>query len=98
MPYESIVFMQGDDADEALRILYGKAADDESVVWSGPFAETIAATFEHLGQWDYGEPGEMHTESEAGSSDRQVTSDDGQYLMTWNLGLGYIGLERIVSG
>lgn len=91
---ETVVFMQGDDADEALRILYGKARDDHSVLWSGPFDETIAAAFAHLKQWEDGEPRERGPWPGTGSGCRQVT--DGGYVMTWSLSYGWIGLDRII--
>lgn len=87
--YENIVFMQGDDADEPLRLLYDK--HDDSVVWGWPDKKTEAIAY--LAQWDNGDPGEVRDTSSAGSSDYQHT--EGEYLLTWNLGLGYIGLERI---
>jgi hypothetical protein len=89
MPYQNIVFMQSDDADEALRILYDK--HDDSVVWSWP--DKVTETIEHLTQWDMGE-GEVNETSQSGSADDQKA--EGNYILTWHLGLGYIGLERIV--
>lgn len=87
MPYQDIVFMQGDDADEPLRILYDK--HDDSVVWS--FPDKTAETVEYLTQWETGE-GEIRDETAAGSADDFATV--GNYRLTWNLGLSYIGLER----
>jgi hypothetical protein len=52
--YESIVFLQGDEAEPALREL----RED------GP-----AALLEYLRQWDYGEPGEERPEPAAGTDD-----------------------------
>jgi len=103
MPYQNVVFMDGDDASEPLAILHNRDRDpetgmdiDESVVWHCPTGESVAATFAYLAQWDYGEPAETYPESHAGSGDWQETSECGRYLMTYNVGLGYIGLERII--
>lgn len=76
--HESIVFCQNDeDAAEPLRIL-----DDQG--------EDAAIAF--LAQWH--NPGEHETSegSQAGDSDQQY-SDGSGYVLSYNLGLGYIGLE-----
>lgn len=80
MAIERIVFMQGSDADEPLRIL------DES----GP-----EAAIDYLAEWDNGDGGDMADEPSAGSADDVYQSDNG-YILSWNTGLGYIGLERLV--
>lgn len=75
--YENVVFAQSDDADEPLEILSEKGEEE---------------AIEYLAQWHY--PGEHETNDElqAGSSDTVFESDDG-YILTYNNGLGYIGLE-----
>ena len=95
--YERIVFCQGDDAAEPVDLLYNRESPD-SIVYHGPTAESIAAAFAYLGQWDYGEAGEESDTPSCGTADDTWVSDDGQYLMSAHLGLGYIGLERIVKG
>lgn len=105
----------GSDAivqDKALRILYGKSTkpgteDYESVVWRGPFKETIKPALEYLLQWDYGESTEITDEPPAGSRDdviRTYTYDMGSdgkrhrrtFEITYNLGLSYIGLCEVL--
>jgi len=78
--YQSIVFAQGDDAGEPLDILD---------------RDGVPAAVAYLAQWDYGdENGSPQTaESNAGTSDSQERHGD--YLLTWNSRLGYIGLERV---
>jgi hypothetical protein len=93
MPYQSIVFLQGDDANEPLDALYARQGD--SICYSGPFAETVDAAFEYLRAWDYGEPTEETDEPSCGTSD-DTWEQDG-YRLSAHLGLGYIGLERIVT-
>ena len=75
--YERVVFAQTDDADEPLSILDSDGED---------------AAIEYLAEWH--NPGEHETAEElsAGSSDQTFESDDG-YILSWNQGLGYIGLE-----
>lgn len=76
--YERVVFFQiGDEADEILNII-----DDD-----GP-----EAAIEYAAQWHY--PGEHETAAEMGhgSADNVFHSDDG-YILSWNTGLGYAGLE-----
>ena len=74
--YERVVFMQGDDAQEALNILDQQGED---------------AAIAHLAQWH--NPGEHETSRElgAGTSDRTYEKDG--YILSYNLGLGYIGLD-----
>lgn len=90
--YQSIVFMQGDDANEPLDALYNHESDD-SIVYHGPTAESIAAAFAYLRQWDYGEPAEETLEPSSGSSD-DTWEQDG-YRLSAHLGMG-IGLERVI--
>ncbi len=80
--YEQIIFLEVDgvngvQAQEAFGIL-----DDDG--------ETEAV--EYLADWH--NPGEHDTRDEPGrgTADEFFESDDG-YIMSWNDGLGYIGLE-----
>lgn len=76
--YQRIVFCQGEDANEPLRILDEQGEE---------------AAIEYLAQWDMDPPGELFDESSAGSDDDVFESDDG-YILSYNTRLGYIGLER----
>ena len=60
MRYERIVFMQGEDADEALAIL------DE---------QGRCAAIDYLCQWDCGDGGDIHDEPGNGSSDHVYRKD-----------------------
>lgn len=75
--YERVVFAQGDDADEPLGILDSDGED---------------AAIEYLAEWH--NPGEHETGDDLshGSADDNFESDDG-YILSWNTGLGYIGLD-----
>ena len=53
------------------------------------------AAIEYLAEWDM-EPGEVFEESASGDSDAVYETDDG-FRLSYNQGLGYIGLERIVE-
>ena len=64
MAFQRIVFMQGEDAQEALDILDNDGTD---------------AAIEYLAQWDM-EPGEIEDESAAGTDDDVYQSDDGYIL------------------
>lgn len=79
MAYVDIVFAQGDDADEPLRLLE---------------EDSVTAAIEYLAQWDYGDDDEITAESRPGREDRQ--EQEGNYLLTWNSRIGYIGLERVI--
>jgi len=89
-PWVTIVFTQGDEADEVFEMLY----DIDGVVWSGPYEEGIVKAVEHLKQWDFGEESE-HTPYEKepwGTSDQTVEHDG--YVLAWNSHLGYVSLNR----
>lgn len=82
--YHEIVFMQGEDATEPLRLLDDEGADE---------------AIKYLAQWDYGGENEHSPKTERpwGDADRvyHTPAPDGQtYFLTWNTGLGYIGLVR----
>lgn len=94
--YSSVVFMQGDDANEPLDMLYNRESDD-SIVYHGPTAESVKATFDYMVQWEYGEPTEEYGEPSGGAWDRTWVSDCGGYILTASLSYGYVGLERIVT-
>lgn len=77
--YTRIVFMQGEEADEALDILREDGED---------------AAIDYLAEWDYGDAGEDFDEPSSGTDDDVHETDDG-YRLSYNTRLGYIGLERI---
>lgn len=80
-----IVFMQGDEAQEALGIL-----DNEGE----------RAALDHLLQWDYGDVSEERYCSPSGECDsvyRFRFKDGRRYEMSYNTSLEYIGLCAIVK-
>lgn len=90
--YSHIVFMQDDEGSEVVDRLT-RCTDGFTVY--GPTAETIAEAIEYLSQWDYGDDYDVRDEPSAGTSDDTVR--EGEYLLTWNTGLGYVGLERVIT-
>ena len=78
MTIERIVFVQGDEADEPLSILD---------------IDGTEAAIEYLARWHYPGEHELAQEPAAGSSDDVFETDDG-FVLTWNMRLGYIGLEH----
>lgn len=54
-----------------------------------------AAALEHLKQWH--NPGEHETDTRWGYGAADYTYREGRYLMTYNTGLGYVGLEYRVE-
>lgn len=87
----TIVFMQGEEADEVLAMLY----EIDDFVWSGPYEESIARTVKHLKQWDYGEESEvytLHTTEPWGTHDQTVEHDG--YVLAWSIYLPHISLNR----
>ena len=79
--YENIVFLQGDDAGEILDIL-------------DVFGESSA--MEHLQQYDYGES-QIESRDDFPWGSRDMIYREGNYVMSYNIGLGYIGLIKITK-
>ena len=83
----SVTFMQGDEADEVLAMIYRDGA---------------AAAIEYLQQWDYGEEttgaalenGYVYARIPAGSTDQTVESDGSTYALTYSTTFGYVSLLR----
>ena len=78
--YAPIVFQQGDDATEALKILQTSG---------------LKKCIDHLIQWADGQALEFSETSSSGTDDHFFRQE--QYLLTYNLRLGYVGLERITG-
>ncbi len=77
--YERVVFMQGEDAEEALSILEEQGRD---------------AAIDYLAEWHNCGSHEEEDAPAAGEDDYTYETEDG-YLLSYNLRLGYIGLEHI---
>jgi hypothetical protein len=92
--YQSIVFLDGDGAAEPVDALYNREPGHSFPYYLGPTAESITAAFAYLAQWDNGDAGEETDEPANGTSDD--TWEENGYRLTAHLGLGYVGLERIV--
>ena len=83
----SVVFLQGDDADEVLGMLDRTG---------------VAATIEYLQQWDYGDEttdaaltnGYVYDGIPAGSTDRTIEDDGSPYALTYSVPFGYVSLLR----
>lgn len=81
MKYDRIVFLEGNRASAALDEL--AAHGEESAI-------------DYLSQYDNSDGGDIHDEPASGLSDSVYESDDG-YRLSYNTGLGYIGLERVIE-
>ena len=81
----SVVFLQGDEADEVLDLIDAQGVD---------------AAFEHLAGYDYGDEtveaaianGHVYDRPQAGAADRTATQD--VYTLTYSSLLGHVGLYR----
>jgi hypothetical protein len=86
--YVSIVFLQGDEAEEALELLESDAPP---------------AAIEYLSQWDYGEETEMaarangHVYPEPPASAHDMTWAEDEYVLSWSMPFGTVGLSRRVE-
>lgn len=89
--YEHVVFMQGDDADEVLDMIYPDRGDG-STGWPDGAQDAL----EHVKGWDYGEPTDVPDsyEDPAGTYGSDSVSDE-FYVLAWNYGLAWVSLSRI---
>ena len=77
----NIVFLQNEEAAKPLKILKEQGE---------------AAALQFLCQWDYAEDdGEVYEENPGGNGDSVYR--EGNYIMTYNTSLGYIGLCKIMG-
>lgn len=78
-PYRDIVFMQGEEAEEALRILRDDGEEE---------------AIRYLSQWDNGDEGggEIHPVPNWGGDDDTYANLENGYILAWNDRAGYIGL------
>ena len=90
--YQRIIFLQGDEADDIITHL---SNIEDGYIVRGATEESIDAAIAHLSQWDMGDEGEISDSPSHGTDDR--TAEVGDYLLSWHVGLGHVGLERKVS-
>lgn len=85
--YERIVFMQSDDYEEFER-------EVEAMTTARPTLSWIDAAVEYLALWDTGDGGDTGNPAPArGTLDSWA--EVGDYALSWNERMGYVGLERI---
>lgn len=89
--FARIIFLDGDEGRRVVDAL----THTHNVVMHGASAASVEAVVDYLAQWDYGEYDDTHAESAAGRMDEQVQVDG--YLLSWNAGLGYVGLEAVMD-
>ena len=79
--YMEIVFIQNEEAETPLKILEEQGED---------------AAMNYLRQWDYGDDdGEIYYRNPGGSGDSAYRK--GNFVMSYNTSLGYIGLCKIID-
>jgi hypothetical protein len=91
--YANIVFMQ----DEEGREVVDRLCNVEGILAHGATAESITETIEYLSQWDYGDESDHYAREDIGAGVNDEVVEEGDYVLTWNLGLGYVGLMRKVD-
>lgn len=72
--------------------MQGSEADEPLDILNNDGPEALLA---YLQQWDYGEYYDVSDEPSAGSGDRTI--EMGEYIISYNSRIGYIGLEKIIS-
>jgi hypothetical protein len=83
LKYRSVVFIDGDEANEPFKILDANGADD---------------LFEYLLQWEYGESTTESFDEPWGLWDSTSDHYDGDlhYVVSWNWNLGYVSLTEVI--
>lgn len=84
MKYRSVIFLDGDNSDEAFKILDAVGEDD---------------LFEYLLQWEYGETGEVYSDIPWGTYDVTNFHYDGdlEYCVAYNWNLSYVSLTEVIK-
>jgi hypothetical protein len=93
MPIASVIFMQDDEGRRVVDALTHTTEDGLFV--RGATAASIEAVVDYLAQWDSGEYHDIGPTTRAGVRDDRSQVD--AYLLTWNAGLGYVGLEVLLD-
>lgn len=94
--WQCIIYMSGDDYNEAEAAADAatQAAVGRDAFWPGLYrgtSEWCEALYDHLAQWDYGEPTECeHDHPGRGYPD--AVEMHGDYLLCWNTGLSSAAL------
>jgi len=102
--YASIVFMQGEEYDQAVdhirNSIVMRTGCDPDMVWSGT-REWCDALCEYLKQWDYGEPASDEVFDDGVTADEIRASawdssfyDYDKYVIEYDTRIGYCGLRR----
>jgi hypothetical protein len=94
--FARVAFTQGGAAVEPLGILYNYEPGHMTVYPPVVTEESVTAVLAYLCEHGDTEPSETHETPCAGTYDRTWLSDCGGYIVTANLGYGYVGAERIV--
>lgn len=101
--YETVIFLQGDDYDEAVAVADAatkSVVGEDNAYWPGLYrgcVEWVTALRSHLMQWESNEPVEPYDgPDEPWGSYDDVDVSDG-YAVTWNTSYGYAGLTRVIE-
>ena len=97
LTYETIVYLDGDEATEVIDMLYNWTRDHLHVHYSGTTGASIQRASDYLAQWDYGDPSEPCERPSVDNSGDLFTSADGLYIMTASLSYGWISLTRVIT-
>jgi len=82
MKYENIIFLQGEEADEAMTRLDGTVAD---------------VLFEYLKQWDNGDSQIETTEGKPWGIYDRVNYYDNGYVLSYSTSFSNCGLIRVIE-
>ncbi len=91
--YEHVVFLDGDSADEILRMIYPEWSHGSA---STGFPDGADDALIYVKGWDYGEPTDepdSYEDPAAGYGTDSVRDDS--HVLAWNFGLGWVSLSRI---
>lgn len=90
--YVRVIFL---DSDEGREVVDKLANVEDGYIVHGATEESITEAIAYLSQWDDHDDRETWERPSHGTADD--TTEVGDYLLSWNTGLGYVGLERKVA-
>jgi hypothetical protein len=89
--YETVIYLDGDDYDEWEALMYPGREPGYL-----PFPTGHDAAFDHLMQWEYGEPTDHEYDTPPWGGDEYTYEKDG-YVMAWHAGLAHASLTRVTN-
>jgi len=81
--YHNIIFLNDYEDETVAAFLAGDQAEFN-----------LIQMIDYLNNWDYGSENEHSPQSEPSHGTSDDYHQSGEYILSWNNGLGYVGLDR----